>query len=55
MNALKRYITREKRALKEILAGLLLVFVLAIWPTGYEDAVIYQGAEQVPATVLETD
>ncbi len=55
MNALKRYITREKRALKEILAGLLLVFVLAMWPTGYEDAVIYQGAEQVPATVLETD
>ncbi len=33
----------------------LLLLVLLIIPTGYEGALIYQGAERVRASVLETD
>ena len=36
-------------------AGLALTAVLLLLPTGYEGAQIYQGAEKVKATVLETD
>lgn len=38
-----------------LLIGIILVVILMIIPTGYEDAVIYQGTDRCSALVLETD
>ncbi len=38
-----------------LLAGIVLVIVLLLLPTGYEDAVIYQGTDKVKAKVVATD
>lgn len=38
-----------------LLPGLVLTLVLLLLPTGFEDAVIYQGTEKFRATVLATD
>lgn len=38
-----------------LIPGILLTILLLLLPTGYEDAVIYQGSDKVPALVLETD
>lgn len=40
---------------KTLLPGLILFALLLALPTGYEDAVIYQGTDRVRATVLATD
>lgn len=37
------------------LLSLLMILILIVLPTGYEDALIYQGTERVRAEVLETD
>lgn len=37
------------------LLAILLILILMALPTGYEDAVIYQGADKVKAKVLSTD
>lgn len=37
------------------LFAILLIFILMALPTGYEDAVIYQGTDRVKAEVLSTD
>ncbi len=35
--------------------ALLIIFILMVLPTGYEDAVIYKGTDRVRAEVLSTD
>lgn len=37
------------------LLAILLIVILIVLPTGYEDAVIYKGTDRVRAKVLETD
>ena len=37
------------------LLAIVMMGVLMILPTGYEDALIYQGTERVRAKVVETD
>lgn len=34
---------------------MVLLGILIVWPTGYEDAVIYQGTDRCRAQVLATD
>ena len=45
---------RLKKYSVSIIAVLLIVILIAL-PTGYEDAVIYQGTDKVKAKVLSTD
>ena len=45
---------RLKNSSVTILA-VLLIIILMILPTGYEDAAIYKGTERVRAKVLSTD
>ncbi len=40
---------------RSLLAGMLIVAFLLFLPTGYEDAVIYQGADKVKAKVIDAD
>jgi len=40
---------------RSLFAGLMITILLLVIPTGYEDAVIYQGTDKVRAEVLETD
>lgn len=51
----KRIWGRQAVGWQTLAVGLLLTAILLALPTGYEDAVIYQGAEKVRATVLATD
>ena len=47
-----------KNKLKEIMpviAGLIVILILIIIPTGFEGAQIFKGTERVPAKVLSTD
>ena len=37
------------------LIAILLMVILMVLPTGYEDAVIYQGTDKVKAKVVSTD
>ena len=48
---MKQWISRHLVSLSAI----LMILILMALPTGYEDAVIYQGTERVRAKVLETD
>lgn len=49
-------ISNEKmRYFAPVLISVALMIVLLLIPTGYEDAVIYQGAEHCKAKVIETD
>lgn len=45
----------KKREVSFLLAGLLMIVILALLPTGYEDAVIYQEAVRCKVRVLSTD
>lgn len=38
-----------------LIIGMILVVLLIVLPTGYEDAVIYQGTDRTKAVVLATD
>lgn len=38
-----------------LIIGIILTLILIVLPTGYEDAVIYQGTDRCKALVLETD
>lgn len=40
---------------KTLISGCILTLILFLIPTGYEDAVIYQGTDKVMADVLEVD
>lgn len=46
---------KEKSTLLMITIGILLVGILIAIPTGYEDALIYQGMERATGTVTEVD
>lgn len=46
---------KEKSTLLMITLGILLVGILIAIPTGYEDALIYQGMERATGTVTEVD
>ena len=48
----KQLLTRELAA---VYVSFVLFVILLIIPTGYEDAVIYQGTDRCAAEVLETD
>jgi uncharacterized membrane protein len=52
---MKVLFTKKKNALLTIAAGVLLIAVLMAVPTGYEDALIYQGTERAVGKVTETD
>lgn len=52
---MKVLFTKKKNALLTIAAGVLLIVVLMAVPTGYEDALIYQGTERAVGKVTETD
>lgn len=45
----------KKRELSFILIGVLMIAILLLLPTGYEDAQIYSEAERCKAAVLSTD
>lgn len=45
----------KKNYLLQLFAGILLIAVLLLIPTGYEDAVIYQNAERAVVIVTDTD
>lgn len=38
-----------------LIIGIVMIIILALLPTGYEGAVIYQGTDRCKALVLETD
>ncbi len=38
-----------------VIVGIVLIIILILIPTGFEDAQIYQGTERVPAEVLSAD
>ena len=38
-----------------LIIGVLLTIILTLVPTGYEDAVIYQGTDRCTAEVLQVD
>lgn len=48
----KKLLTRELAA---VYVSFVLFVILLVIPTGYEDAVIYQGTDRCAAEVLETD
>lgn len=46
---------KQKTLLLTLLAGAMIIGMLLLIPTGYEDALLYQDAERAVATVLEVD
>lgn len=49
------FFRKEKATLRMILIGIILLGILIAIPTGYEDALIYQGMERTVGKVIETD
>lgn len=45
---------RLKKSSVSIIA-ILLILILIVLPTGYEDAAIYKGTDRVRAKVISTD
>lgn len=54
---MKKSETKEDRRnfLLTLLSGILIILILAVLPTGYEDALIYQGTERASGIVTEID
>lgn len=52
---MKLLFTRQKSVFLTLFTGLLLICILIAIPTGYEDALIYQGTERAVGRVIETD
>ena len=52
---MKQIFLKQKSMLLTTLTGLLLIGILMAIPTGYEDALIYQGTERAVGKVCETD
>ena len=52
---MKLLFTRQKSVFLTLFTGLLLICILIAIPTGYEDALIYQGTERAVGRVMETD
>lgn len=51
----KMFFTKQKNFLLTLISGIILIGILAVVPTGYEDAVIYQGTERAVGKVVEVD
>ena len=49
------FFEKQKTTLRMILIGILLIGILVVIPTGYEDALIYQGMERTVGKVTEVD
>ena len=52
---MKLLFTRQKSVFLTLFTGLLLICILIAIPTGFEDALIYQGTERAVGRVIETD
>jgi len=46
---------QDRKLTIAVLVGIIAIIILLFVPTGFEDALIYQGSERVPARVLSTD
>lgn len=56
MNRLKIFFTPERlRYYSPVLVTLIAIIVLVFVPTGFENKLIYQGTERVPAKVISVD
>lgn len=55
INGKKMLFTKQKNFLLTLISGMILIGILAVVPTGYEDAVIYQGAERAVGKVIEVN
>ena len=56
MNRLKTFFTPERlRYYSPVLVTLIAIIVLVFVPTGFENKLIYQGTERVPAKVISVD
>ena len=51
----KMLFAKQKNFLLTLICGILLIGILAVVPTGYEDAVIYQGTERAVGKVTEVN
>lgn len=49
------FFNKQKNMLLTIIIGILMIAVLIAIPTGYEDALIYQGSERATGIVTEVD
>lgn len=49
------FLKRQNSVFLTTLTGLILIGILICLPTGYEDALIYQGTERAVGRVVETD
>lgn len=49
------FFSKQKATLRMILIGIVLTGILIVIPTGYEDALIYQGMERTVGEVKEID
>ncbi len=52
---MKMLFSKRKTVLLTTIAGLILIGILMAIPTGYEDALIYQGTERAIGKVVKTD
>lgn len=52
---MKLLLKKQKTVFLTTIAGLILIGILMAVPTGYEDALIYQGTERAVGKVVETD
>lgn len=52
---MKALFSRQKNFLLTAIFGLILICILTVIPTGYEDALIYKGTERAVGEVKETD
>lgn len=52
---MKQFFARQKSVLLSLIAAVVLIGILIAVPTGYEDALIYQGTERAVGKVVKTD
>lgn len=52
---MKQIITKHKNTIIMLILGFVLIGILLSLPTGYEDALIYQGTERAIGKVIEID
>lgn len=52
---MRQLIARQRNFLVTTISGLIIIGILLALPTGFEDALLYQGAERTVGTVVETD
>ena len=52
---MKDFIEKHKKFLITTLIGFVIIGILIALPTGYEDAIIYQGTERAVGTVISVD